>query len=127
MSQTKNFSIETDPMLACTCGHVDCDKRMVNQDALNMLQYAREAVNRSITVNSGGRCPNHRDERHRGKPADHQKCQAIDVRATTSEERGELLEAAFEIGFNAIGIYKWGLHLGYRKERLGKSPLVWVR
>ena len=127
MSRTENFSIETDPKLACTCGHKDCDKRQVKQHILEMLQYVRDVVNRPVIVNSGGRCPNHIDEVHRDKPADHQKCQGVDVSAKTSVERGEILEAAIEIGFNAIGVYSWGLHLGYRRERLGKSPLVWVK
>ena len=54
MAQTKNFNVKSDPKLACTCGHPECDKREVSIIALVRLQSLRESVNRPLTVTSGG-------------------------------------------------------------------------
>ena len=126
MSSTKNFNINSDPKLACTCGHTQCHKPMVKQDVLDMVQLVRECINRPMTITSGGRCSKHPNEIHREKPADHQKLQAVDVRCSTSYERGELIKVAIEVGFNAIGIHPKFVHLGCREELIGKPPLIWL-
>ena len=82
----------------------------------------RDLVDRPMVVTSGGRCPNHPNEVHRTVPADHQKCQGIDIAVNGGVERGELVLQGLVVGFNAIGIAKGFVHLGYRD---GEQLVVW--
>ena len=113
--QTENFNPETDPKLLCTCGHPDCDERSVSQEHLNKVQRVREIVDHRLSVTSGGRCPHHLEEIHRTTPADHQKCQAVDV-AVNGATRGNVIRAGLAAGCNAIGVAKTFVHLGYRAD-----------
>ena len=122
--KTEHYHPATDPKLLCTCGHPNCDKRSVSLSTLRRIERVRALVNRPLIVNSGGRCPNHPDEIHRTTPADHQNRTGIDIHLSGGVERGELVEFGLECGFNAIGVYKTFVHLGYRE---GKKLVIWVR
>lgn len=121
--QTENFKPAIDKKLLCTCGHIDCDKRSVNQGILNMVQLVRDEVGRGLTVTSGGRCPNHPRELCRITPADHQKTIAVDIAVNGGVERGQLIELGLKHGFNAIGVSKTFVHLGYRE---GEQLVIWT-
>jgi hypothetical protein len=121
--KTKNFNVFSDTKLGCTCGHEECDKRTVNQSTLNRLQVVRDKACRPLTVTSGGRCQYHPDELRRIKPADHQKCIAVDVSCKGGAERGQLVKLGIEAGFNAVGVAKTFIHLGYRE---GEDLVMWT-
>jgi hypothetical protein len=121
--QTKNFKPLTDRKLLCTCGNTGCDKRSVNQGVLNMLQLVRDDAMRGLTITSGGRCFLHPEEAHRANPADHQKTCAIDIRVNGGLERGQLVRLGLKYGFNAIGIAKTFVHLGFRE---GEPLVIWT-
>jgi len=116
MIQTKNFNPESDKKLICTCGHILCDKRSVSQETLDRVQLVRNDLNMPMPVNSGGRCQYHPDERHRTTPADHQNCNVVDVGVSGGNMRGEVVRLGLKHGFNAIGVAKAFVHLGYRKD-----------
>lgn len=126
MIKTKNFNPKTDPKLLCTCGHPDCDQRSVNQKTLNRGQLVRDDANRALNVRSGGRCSYHPDEAHRTTPADHQKQNGIDLEALNGVERGELVYLGLKYGFNAIGIGKTFVHLGFRSELKPGVIVMWT-
>ena len=121
--KTKNFNPETDIKLLCTCGHVDCDKRSVKQYVLDKAQLVRNDAMRGLTVTSGGRCPNHKDELNRTTPADHQNRVGIDIAVRGGLERGQIVKLGLKHGFNAIGIAKTFVHLGIRN---GDPLVMWV-
>jgi zinc D-Ala-D-Ala carboxypeptidase len=121
--ETEHFNPTTDPKLLCTCGHKDCDKRSVNMLTLNMLEQVRVIANRPLTVTSGGRCPSHANEVHRTTPADHQKCNAVDISVRGGVERSQIMRLGVKCGFNAIGVAKTFVHLGFRD---GERPVVWT-
>jgi len=125
MIGTENFTLRGDPKIACTCGHVDCDQRTVNQATLVRLQVVRDIVNHGLVVTSGGRCPNHPNEINRETPADHQKGKGVDVSANGSN-RGNIVKAGITAGFNAIGVAKTFVHLGYRAELPKTHTTIWV-
>jgi len=126
-AKTKNFNPETDIKLCCTCGEDGCDKRSVKQMGLNMLQKVRDEYGLPMTVTSGGRCPLHKNEKHRSAPADHQKGLGVDIRITGLIMAMKLVAIASKHGFNAFGInLKSGfIHLGYRPEN-HKKVSVWT-
>jgi len=128
MIKTKNFNPESDKKLCCTCGNVLCDKRSVKQMALNMLQRVRDEYGLPMTVTSGGRCPLHKNEKHRSVPADHQRRLGVDIRITGLVMAMLIMAIAVKHGFNAFGInLKSGfIHLAYRPELVGKRPAVWI-
>ncbi|MBL4941160.1 MAG: hypothetical protein COA78_21315 [Blastopirellula sp.] len=121
--RTKNFNIESDIKLACTCGHTKCDERTVSQSLLNRVQLVRDDAMRSLTVTSGGRCQYHYNERKRTTPADHQKGIGIDIAVAGGLERGQIVKLGLKHGFNAIGVAKTFIHLGYRK---GEPLVIWT-
>ena len=122
---TTNFSPYTDKKLLCTCGHALCDKRSVDQETLDRAQIGRDILGHSLSVNSGGRCPNHPNEIHRTTPADHQKGKGIDV-GVTGATRGNVVCAGLDAGFNAIGIAKTFVHWGYREDLPEGHVVMWV-
>lgn len=111
---TKNFNPETDVKLLCTCGHPACDQRSVNQETLDNVQLVREDANRPLTITSAGRCPHHRNEVHRSKPADHQNCVGVDVFYSTVKERNELMVLAGRHGATAVAAGKNFVHMAWR-------------
>ena len=122
-AKTKNFDPEFDIKLFCSCGHSKCDNRSVSQKHLNRVQLVRDDAMRPLRVTSGGRCPYHHKEIHRTKPADHQNRVAVDISVSGGLERAQLVKLALKHGFNAIGIAKTFVHLGYRQ---GKPLVMWV-
>ena len=127
MIKTKNFNPESDIKLLCTCGHPECDKRSVDQHTLDMTQAVRVHYGMPMTVTSGGRCTNHRNEVHRTVPADHQKQKGIDIKITGLVMAMKLIAIASIYGFNAFGINlkKGFIHLGHRPEQ-GDKISVWT-
>lgn len=123
--RTQHFNPEFDTKLLCTCGHKECDKRSVKQFVLNMLELVRVDYGLPMIVTSGGRCPLHKNERARTIPADHQKCQGIDIRITGLSMAMKIMAYAVKHGFNAFGISLKDkfIHLGYRAE-LDKGKIV---
>jgi hypothetical protein len=121
--RTENFNLQSDPKLACTCGHPKCDKRTVSQEHLNRAQLVRDDAMRGLTVTSGGRCLYHEDEINRQTPADHQKRIGIDIAVAGGLERGQIVKLGLKHGFNAIGIAKTFIHLGYRE---GEPLVIWT-
>jgi len=120
---TRNFNVKSDSKLACTCGSSLCDKRTVTQGLLDRVQLVRDDVMRGLTVTSGGRCPYHKNELYRQTPADHQKGIGIDISVSGGMERGQLVKLGLKHGFNAIGIAKTFVHLGYRE---GEQLVIWT-
>jgi len=124
--KTKNFSVETDPKLACTCTHPSCDKRAVKQQVLTMLQRVRNDYGLPMIITSGGRCPHHPNELHRDKPADHQKRQGVDIKITGLAMAMKLMGYGVKHGFNAFGISLKDkfIHMGFRPE-IGDIIATW--
>ena len=123
MIKTTNFHPDSDTKLLCTCEHPLCDRRSVKQWVLDKIQLIRSSANRPLIITSGGRCPNHPNERRKPKPADHQKCIAVDVRVNDGAERMELVKLALENNATSIGVYDDFVHLGWRESK----SVMWVK
>ena len=115
MIKTINFNPLIGKKLTCTCGSYDCDKRSVKQSVLDKVQLVRNDANRPLTITSGGRCPLHKSEIHRAKPADHQNCVAVDIFYATEQEKNELMVLAGRHGATAVASGKNFVHMGWRE------------
>ena len=115
MIKTKNFNPVSDPKLLCTCGHPECDKRSVNQNTLDMVQYIRNDLKQPMTITSGGRCPNHPNERTKSKAGDHQKQMAVDVACGNEELETKLKVLSGRYGATRVagGAYCGFVHLAW--------------
>lgn len=102
MVATQNFNLQSDPKLACTCGHPKCDKRTVRQWVLDKVQFIREDLDQSMIVTSGGRCPYHPNEVSKSKPGDHQKGYGIDIACDTPEKETKLKVLAGRYGATRV-------------------------
>ena len=127
MIKTKNFNPAYDKKLLCTCGHPDCDKPSVNQKTLNRLQTARDFYGKPMSVTSGGRCSYHTDQAKKTNPksGDHPEGNGVDI-AANGATRGNIVKAGQKAGFNAIGVAKTFVHLGYREELPVGHLTMWV-
>lgn len=79
MIQTANFKPYRDLKLRCTCGHILCDRRSINQESLDKIQLIRDDINQAMFITSGGRCPYHPDEINKTSAGDHQLCTTVDI------------------------------------------------
>lgn len=115
MIKTKNFHPARDKKLKCTCGHTDCDQRSVSQEALDNAQRMRDDLGSPLTINSGGRCPNHPNEIYKRVPGDHQACMAIDFACdnTMMETKIKVLAGRYDATRVAGGAYCGFVHVAW--------------
>lgn len=115
MIYTKNFHPNNDPKLRCTCGHPECDKRSVDQETLNQVQKIRTDLGKPMTVNSGGRCPHHPDERRKKYAGDHQQCKAVDIACDDTQLETKLKVLAGRHGATRVagGAYCGFVHMAW--------------
>jgi len=121
---TKNFNINTDPKIACTCGHPECDERQVLGWVMEHVQRVRDDYGRPMTITSGGRCSNHPNERHKAKAGDHQRCMAVDVYYTTVLERNKLMVLAGRYGATRVAFGDNFVHMAWTPTK-DKSVPTW--
>ena len=103
-----HFKPESDPKLfACPCG---CGKGPTNE-LLYRLDECREFAGVPFIVTSGPRCPAYNDKIKGAKYSAHMDGDAADIAAPDSRTRFKIVQAAFEAGFNRIGIGRDFVHL----------------
>jgi len=103
---------------ACPCGcgfgtkPEDIDRRLV--DRLNIM---RMLVARPLTITSGARCAAY-NASVGGKPLsahlphhDTRQCRAADILVRSSEERTEMVQLAYAVGFTRLGFGPNFLHV----------------
>lgn len=111
MIKTRNFSLATDPLLACSCG---CNQCNVQQHALNKLQDMRDICGFPLVVTSGYRCPNHYAEIAKPKPGQHASGLAFDIKIDNSVQRYKVIESAIACKARGIGVSKTFIHVDWR-------------
>lgn len=99
------------------------------QDSLReKLEAARNIAGIPFIVTSGFRsAENQNDLVARGKSSptsSHPKGLAVDVRATDSDERFRIIDAALRAGINRIGVGKDFIHLDIDQDK--KQNLIWM-
>lgn len=119
---TENFTAFE---LRCKCDQ--CKGKVMNQmdpDALHKHQQVRTMIGFPARLpphlSRAYRCADHPDEVKKDKPGDHHDGTAIDYQCDNGYQKGLVVKAALSLGATAIGVYSWGVHVGFRKN----SPLV---
>jgi hypothetical protein len=90
----------------------------MNESFLMRLDEAREYAGISFIINSAYRSPAHPESIKR-PTSSHIKGLAVDISATSSRQRGLILEALRAVGFNRIGIANTFIHvdMDYDKDQ----------
>ena len=95
--------------LECKCG---CGSLVIDTDLITKLEQLRVQRGKPVAINSGTRCPAHNAAEGGKTVSEHLSGQAVDIAASTSSDRFELLDLAIRCGFERIGIGKSFVHLG---------------
>tara|TARA_R110002096_G_scaffold72462_2_gene172662 strand:+ start:730 stop:1053 length:324 start_codon:yes stop_codon:yes gene_type:complete len=82
----------------------------MNESFLMRLDEAREYAGIPFIINSAYRSPTHPESIKR-PTSSHIKGLAVDISATSSRQRGLILEALRAVGFNRIGIANTFIHI----------------
>ena len=109
------FTPASDPRLyACGCQRKECDAPPVSTDLLARLNILRYRLGRALVVNSGPRCAVWNAKQGGARTSDHLSGEGADLRALTSGERDELLEAIYTRPrlFVRVGIGRDFIHVG---------------
>lgn len=124
MIHTKNFNPKDDKKLLCTCGHIECDQRSVDQPTLDSVQLIRDDILAPLLINSGGRCQNHPNEVTKKFPGDHQKQKAVDVACDSEELETKLKVLAGRHGATRVagGYYCGFVHIAFTETERKDVP-----
>ena len=114
---SKYFTYEE---VSCKCG---C-KLSVRRELVNLLDDAREIAGIPFVITSGARCESHNRKVGGSKDSSHLKGVAVDIKATTSRERYEIVNALMQVGFTRIGIAKTFIHCDLDRDK--PQQLIWV-
>lgn len=123
---TKNFSLDTDPKLACSCG---CGM-VPEQDFMEKVQAIRDRAGFPFTVTSAARCPNYNSQvSSTGRTGPHTTGRAIDIGAR-GEQAYRIVGLAMLMGFTGIGVNQKGgarfVHLDDLPNGPGcPRPYIW--
>jgi len=133
---TPNFSLRSDPKLACSCG---CGL-IPEQSAVERLQVARETCERLMRadgftsgfgwhITSGARCPTHNSKVSRtGRTGPHTTRRAFDI-GVSGPAAHYALRALLSAGFTGIGVNQKGDSRFLHADDLTNgptSPRPWV-
>jgi uncharacterized protein YcbK (DUF882 family) len=120
MKLTKNFSRSE---FDCSCG-CDMPKEVLNnvQKVANQLQALRNIVGKSITVNSGYRCPEYNTKARGVKTSQHilGKASDITIKDMTPDDVAHLIEQMIDNGDmlqGGLGRYNTFTHYDIRKTK----------
>jgi hypothetical protein len=105
----------------CKCG---CDKTIISEELLQMLDKARGFAKIPFVVTSGYRCDNH-PESKKNPTSSHIKGLAVDIKCSDSNTRAIMIDALVYAEFERFGIDKSFIHADI--DVVDKpSPVIWL-
>ncbi len=110
----------------CKCG---CGANKIDSAFLWELQLCREVADIPFTITSGCRCPKHNEAVGGFSTSDHitdedHHCSGADIKCVDSKARCKIVDAAFQVGFDRIGIAKTFIHLG--RSSTNTRRVLWL-
>lgn len=107
--------------LACGCG---CGYDDFDQETLFMLNLARTLAGAPFVINSGNRCKAHNTTVGGSAKSSHLKGCAVDIKATDSKTRYNVLHGLISAGFTRIGVAKTFIHADNDKSK--SQEVTWL-
>jgi len=117
MKLTEHFSEEE---FRCHC----CGKVRMDMVFLLALEQARRRAGVPFEVNSGFRCSAGNILAGGAKKSAHLRGKAADIAARTSFRRHKILQAAYQVGFQRVGVGSNFVHLDMDESL--PTPRCWV-
>lgn len=117
---SRYFKYETDKMLACPC----CGVKGMSEMFLNKLDAAREFADVPFSISSGYRCVEHNKTVGGKSNSAHIRGLAVDIRCSDSLNRGLILDALYNIGFDRVGVNKDFIHVD--TDETLPAPRTWL-
>lgn len=114
----KYFKIEE---FKCKCG---CGRAEMMPSTLEKLEKARELANTPFKINSGYRCDAHNRAVGGKSEGAHTNGYAVDIAASVSPSRYEIVKALIQVGFNRVGIADSFIHADDDPSKPAK--VMWV-
>ncbi len=114
----KHFKIEE---FKCKCG---CGRAEMMPSTLEKLDKAREIAGVPFKITSGYRCEKHNAAVGGKSEGAHTTGYAVDIAASTSPARIEIVSALLEVGFNRIGIAATFIHAD--DDPMKPPRVMWV-
>ena len=87
-----------------------CSLQDMNQDTINMLDWARELAGIPILLNCAFRSVDWEKKQGRTGTSSHTLGCAVDIHCTNSRNRFILIDALIKAGFNRIGVDELFIH-----------------
>jgi uncharacterized protein YcbK (DUF882 family) len=102
----------------CECKRPSCDKTLIDDDLVDLLEALRGVIARPLAITSGFRCQGHHDDltnsgHKTAKFSPHLKGMAVDVKCC-GKSGYQLETAARKAGFRAVGRAKTWVHVDTR-------------
>lgn len=108
---------------ACPC----CGENKIKTEFVNLLDNIRERAGVAMVVNSGYRCPTY--DLSLGGKGNHPTGYAADIKISNSYMRHHILEAAYHLDVERIGIGANFIHIDTLDHYLQynkPAPVTWV-
>lgn len=105
----------------------DANGSGVNMDNqfLEMLDYARQIANIPFKINSGFRTPEHNATLRHSKPSSsHLKGKAVDIAVRSSSDRFTILSSLIQAGFTRFGVGKTFIHVDNDADKV--QHVIWT-
>lgn len=108
----------------CRCG--ECSLTYQNMDAtfVKLLEAARKRAGVPFKLTSALRCEDHNKAVGGVPNSAHVRGMAVDVAATNSATRWQILDGAYAVGFGRIGIGSTFIHLDRDPDK--PTQVVWL-
>ena len=104
---------------ACHC----CGTNWIDPQVEALVHEIEKRIGAHLNVTSGYRCEKHNRKIGGSKTSSHLKGLAVDVACGASRLRYLVLNAAFAVGINRIGIYKSFIHMDI--DRRKDPEVIW--
>lgn len=104
----------------CPC----CNQSFMDQDFLDMLYQARQVAGVPFILNSAWRCSSHNKAVGGSVTSSHMVGNAVDIAATGSAARYQIIKGLMAAGFNRIGVAKTFVHVD--NDPAKDDSVIWV-
>ena len=116
----------TDEELKCKCNNCNGRIDLLDPKLRDILNHLREKINHPLVITSCIRCELHPIEKAKSKKGAHAYGKAVDIKATTSQEKYMIVKGAIELGINRIGYAETFIHIDLMDNVQFPKYVMWT-